>query len=122
MVFLRDILTAPFASEIVTIIGNISGVSPTATDKPKSRDSSQSPLLIPLIKKTTRTMHNMKRIKIHDTELTPFSKLVLTLGLTSSLAMTPKMVRSPVATTTPTAVPLITLLPKKARLLHDRGF
>ena len=43
--FLRDNSTAPFAKVLVTIIGSISGVSPTATDSANRKACSQSPLV-----------------------------------------------------------------------------
>ncbi len=57
----------------------------------------------------------MKRINTHETELTPFSKLVFT-GLTFTLfAISPKTVPLPVTITVPVALPLITLEPINAR-------
>ena len=61
-------------------------------------------------------MTSIKRIKTQETELTPFSKLVFGGLLFSALAISPKSVSLPTATATPTAVPLMTLLPIKARL------
>lgn len=45
MTFLRHIAKAPLAKLTVTIIGSISGVSPTATATAKSNASNQSPLV-----------------------------------------------------------------------------
>ncbi len=101
IVFSFDIVTAPFARQVVTIIGNISGVKPTATAKANSAASIQSPLVKPLINKTNGTITNIKRIRTHETELTPFSKVVLVESSVTLFAISPKMVASPVAITTP---------------------
>ena len=69
--FLRDSSTAPLASVLVTIIGSISGVSPTATDSANRKASSQSPLVKPLTKKTMGTITAAKRISSQLTLLTP---------------------------------------------------
>ena len=114
--FSLDIATAPLARQVVTIIGSISGVSPTATEIANKAAFIQSSLVKPLINKTTGTMTSIKRIKTQETELTPFSKLVFGGLLFSALAISPKSVSLPTATATPTAVPLMTLLPIKARL------
>ena len=39
------ITLAPLTRLVVTIIGNISGVNPTATDRPNRKASNQSPLV-----------------------------------------------------------------------------
>ena len=76
MTRLRDIAMAPFARLTVTIIGSISGVSPTATASANINASSQSPLVTPLIIKTLGTMTAMKRIISQVKRVTPLSKLV----------------------------------------------
>ncbi len=57
-------------------MGNISGVNPTATASANSEASTQSPLLKPLISRTTGTMISIKRINSQLTLLTPRSKAV----------------------------------------------
>src|SRR5450631_4479596 len=54
--FLRDSSTAPLASVEVTIIGSISGVRPTATDRANKKACSQSPLVKPLTRNTMGTI------------------------------------------------------------------
>src|SRR5450759_3677817 len=76
MHFRRAITTAPLARLVVTIIGSISGVSPTATETANSSDSSQSPLVIPLMRSTSGVITSKKRINIQLTRLMPLSKLV----------------------------------------------
>ena len=115
MTFFLLMATAPLARFAVTIIGSISGVRPTATEMANSSAESQSPFVKPLIRSTAGTMTSMKRINTQETELIPFSKLVLG-GLTlSSPAMLPSIVLFPTATATALALPLTTLLPIKAR-------
>ncbi len=73
MTFWRDIASAPRARFAVTNSGSISGVRPTATDSAKVNASSQSPLVNPLITRTTGTMTSMKRISTQLTLFTPLS-------------------------------------------------
>ncbi len=61
MTFLRPIATAPLDKQTVTIIGNISGVRPTATASAKKNACPQSLLVRPLMRKTRGTITNMKR-------------------------------------------------------------
>ena len=72
----RAICIAPLARLTVTIIGSISGVSPTATATANSSASSQSPLVMPLIRNTAGTITQMKRIISQVKRVTPRSKLV----------------------------------------------
>jgi hypothetical protein len=74
--FLRDNSTAPLARVEVTTIGSISGVRPMATDRLNRKASSQSPLVKPLIRKTTGVITAMKRISSQLTLLTPAWKAV----------------------------------------------
>ena len=69
--FLRDNSTAPLASVVVTTIGSISGVSPTATDSANSEASIQSPLVNPFTSSTIGTITSAKRISSQLTLLTP---------------------------------------------------
>ena len=85
--FSLAIAIAPLARQVVTIMGSISGVSPTATEMAKRAASSQSLLVNPLTKSTTGTMTSIKRIKIQETPLTPFSKVVCTGLVVSRLAI-----------------------------------
>ncbi len=114
MHFFFDIATAPLARQVVTIIGSISGVRPTAIETANRNAPCQFPLVKPFRKSTTGTMTSMKRISTQETELTPFSKPVAGLGASSEPAMPPSTVSSPTARTTATAVPETMLLPKKA--------
>ena len=109
--------TAPLARQVVTIMGSISGVKPTAIEMPKRNASSQSPLVMPLMKNTSGTMTSMKRISTQETALTPLVKLVSTASPAMAEAMEPNSVRSPVQTTTAVALPDTTLLPIKAMLV-----
>ena len=76
MTFLRDIARAPLERLTVTIIGSISGVSPTATAMANRNASSQLCLLSPLMRNTAGTITAMKRIISQVNLLTPKSKLV----------------------------------------------
>ena len=107
----RDMAIAPFARFELTIMGNISGVKPTATARAKSEASTQSPLLKPLINNTIGTMISMKRINNQLTLFTPRSKAVCVRVPTIDFASEPNQVRSPVATTTARALPLVTFVP-----------
>ena len=106
--------TAPFARQVVTIMGSISGVKPTAMEMPNKKASNQSPLVMPLMKNTSGTMTIIKRISTHETALTPLVKLVSTASPATAEAMEPKRVWSPTQTATAVALPEITLLPIKA--------
>ena len=59
--FLRLMASAPFDRQTVTIIGSISGVSPTATAMAKKKASAQLPLVSPLMTKTRGTITSMNR-------------------------------------------------------------
>ena len=74
--FLSDMAIAPFAKFAVTITGNISGASPTATDKAKVNASTQFFLNRPLIKNTNGAITSIKRNNNMVTPFTPLSKLV----------------------------------------------
>ena len=65
MTFFLDMASAPLARFTVTIIGSISGVSPTATARPKSSASIQLCLVMPMMRNTTATITTMKRIISH---------------------------------------------------------
>ena len=69
---------APLARLTVTIIGSISGVSPTATATANSSASSQLPLVRPLITNTRGAMTTMKPSIIQVNRVMPLSKLVST--------------------------------------------
>ncbi len=62
IVFFLANVTAPFAKLEDTIIGNISGVSPTATEIANKKASNQSPFVNPLTNSTKGTITNMNRI------------------------------------------------------------
>ena len=84
--------TAPFAKQVVTIIGSISGVKPTAMEMPNRNASSQSPFVIPLMKNTSGTMTSIKRINTQETALTPLVKLVSTASPATADAIEPNTV------------------------------
>ena len=86
------ILTAPLAKLAVTIIGNISGVSPTATAIANNKASSQFPFVNPLIKKTNGTITNIKRMRSQLTLFTPLSKLVSARLPVNDLLIEPKYI------------------------------
>ena len=113
MVFFFDIATAPFDRLAVTIIGSISGVRPTATDTAKMKASSQSPLVIPLIRKTKGIITSINRMSRKLTLLIPLSKAVAARCPAILRAMVPRYVLFPVAITIPTPEPLTTLEPMK---------
>ena len=115
MTFFRLMARAPLAREVVTIMGSISGVRPTATEMANRTACIQSPLVKPLRNSTTGTIISMKRISTQETALTPFSKVVLGGFAFRSLARMPSMVSLPTASTMAFALPLTTLLPIKAR-------
>ncbi len=58
--FLRDMASAPLERQTATIMGSISGVSPTATARAKKKAPIQSALVSPLMRKTRGTMTRMK--------------------------------------------------------------
>ena len=115
-VFFSDMETAPLARQVVTIMGSISGVRPTATEMANRKAATQSPLVMPLMKNTRGTMAIMNRISTQDTELTPLVKLVSGASWAMELAILPNRVWSPTPSTRPVADPEITLVPIKARL------
>lgn len=117
MVCFLLIETAPLARQVVTIMGSISGVKPTAIEMPNKKAFSQSPFVIPLIKKTRGTITSINRISTHETALTPLVKLVSTASPAIADAIEPNSVASPVLTTTAAALPEITLLPMNAILV-----
>ena len=65
MTFFLPMATAPFDRHTVTIIGSISGVSPTATATAKKNAWVQLPLVNPLMTNTSGTITNMNRISSH---------------------------------------------------------
>jgi hypothetical protein len=81
---------APLERQTETIIGSISGVNPTATESAKKNAPRQSCLVRPLMRNTSGTMTNMKRIMSHVNRLTPLSKLVSVCWPMMDLAMPPK--------------------------------
>ena len=62
MTFFWPRATAPLDRQTVTIMGSISGVSPTATATAKKKASVQLPLVSPLITKTRGTMTSIRRM------------------------------------------------------------
>ncbi len=107
-------LTAPFARHVVTIMGSISGVRPTATDTANRAASIQSPLVKPLMNSTTGTITSMNRMSTHETELTPSSKEVWGGSFERVAAVAPSKVSLPTSTTMPVALPDTIVEPMKA--------
>ena len=62
----------PLARQAVMTMGSISGISPTATDRAKAKDSSHFPPVIPRITNTIGTSTAMKRSMTQAMELAPF--------------------------------------------------
>ena len=81
---------APSARFDVTIIGNISGVSPTPTANAKSTALIHSPFAKPFKRSTSGIMTREKRTSNQLTLLTPKSKLVLARYPASDRAIQPK--------------------------------
>ena len=116
MVFFLLIETAPFARQVVTIIGSISGVNPTAMEMANKNAETQFPFVKPLMTNTRGTIMSIKRINTQETALTPLVKFVSTDSLATAEVIEPKSVWSPTEMTRPVALPEITLLPIKAML------
>jgi len=121
MTRLRDIAIAPLERHTETIIGSISGVSPTATARAKKNASCQLCLVRPLIRNTTGTITAMNRIMSQVKRLMPRSNAVSGAARAMPWAIAPKRVRPPVSTTTAVPVPLCTLVPRKQRFGHSSG-
>ena len=119
IVFFLLIDTAPFARQLVTIIGSISGVNPTATDMANKNADIQLPFVTPLITNTKGTITSINLISTHETALTPFVKFVSTDSPDIAKVIEPKSVLSPTAITTAAALPDITLLPIKAIFVYS---
>jgi hypothetical protein len=90
MTFFLDRTIAPFERQTVTIIGSISGVMPTATAIAKKNASFQSPLVIPLMRKTRGTITPMNRSMSQVNWDTPLSKAVWGCWAETALAMEPR--------------------------------
>ena len=84
------IATAPLARHTVTIIGNISGVRPTATASAKKNASPQLPFVITLITNTSGTITNMKRSSSHVNRAMSRSNAVWTGASVSDVAIPPR--------------------------------
>ena len=84
--------TAPFARQVVTIIGNISGVKPTAMEIANKNAWIQSPFVSPFITNTIGAIKNIKRMSTQETEFTPFVKLVSTASPPTADAIEPNNV------------------------------
>ena len=91
-----DMAMAPLARLAVTIIGSISGVRPTATERAKKKASPQLPFSNPLMRNTLGAITSMKRSNSPLTSFTPLSNPVLDLGTSIPSAMEPRIVRPPV--------------------------
>jgi hypothetical protein len=112
-----DSATAPRASVVVTIMGSISGVRPTATDSANKRACVQFQRLRPLITKTSGTMSSMSRTSIQLSRLTSWWKALRgPAGAARCCARWPSRVCLPVLSTTATPLPLSTWVPMNKRL------
>ena len=116
IVFFLESSMAPLVRLPVTIIGNISGVKPIATDKLNNKDSNQASFKKPFIKNTIGTIKNINLIRSFETSSIPFSKLVSDFVSCKLSLIVFKNVCFPVLSTTPTAAPLRTLVPIKTIL------
>ena len=121
IVFFFDITTAPFARLVDTITGNISGVSPIATETAKINDVIKFPLNTELIIKTAMAIITTNLISIKPISFTPLSKLVSIFLWEILFARLPKYVWLPIDTTTPTPLPLTTFVPIKHKLFISSG-
>ena len=72
MVCLRLMARLPRARQAVMTMGSISGLSPTATDRAKAKDSSQLPPVRPSSKNTSGISTPINRSITHAMELAPF--------------------------------------------------
>jgi len=90
IVFLRDMASAPFERFAVTIIGNISGVRPTATDMAKMNASIQSPFVMPFTRNTIGTITSMKRMSSRLTFVMPRSNAVAARCPATLFAIVPR--------------------------------
>ena len=92
IVFLRDMLIAPLASEEFMMTGSISGMMPTAIVMPNMRDSSQLPMpfVMKFAIKMTGTVTSMKRIRSLLTLSRFFSNALFSSYELRLLAMLPK--------------------------------
>ena len=113
MTFCLDKANAPFPKFTVTIIGNISGANPTATESPKRNAPIQSCFKKPLTSITIGTIININLSISQVNFLIPISKLVGSDAFSIIFAIDPKYVSFPVVQTIPTAVPLSILDPIK---------
>src|SRR5262249_9142553 len=111
----------PFDKQTDTIIGNISGVRPTATASEKKNASFQSCFVNALITNTSGTITAIKRIINHVKRRTPRSNAVSICGPQRLLATLPKYVCAPVDKITAIADPLSMLVPRKQRLVRSIG-
>lgn len=116
MTWWRERSTAPLPRQVVTSMGSISGVSPTATDSEKSSAETQSPFVAPETTNTTGSMASMRRMSRRLVDLMPASNEVSRLRPASVPVASPNIVRAPVATTMPRALPEMTVEPMNARL------
>ena len=117
----RDNSTAPRERQTVTIIGSISGVSPTATARANSSASCQLPWAQPFSTNTEGTSTATNRSISHVNCEMPRSKLLGGTGWRTASASDPRQVSEPVAITTPRAVPDSTLVPRKQRFGKSSG-
>ena len=118
---LSAIASAPRDRHTETIIGSISGVSPTATASAKTSAPAQSPLARPLVTNTTGTITSTMPIISQVNRARPTSNAVGACGAATAPESPPSSVSRPVATTTASAVPLATLVPSQATESSSRG-
>ena len=100
-----------------TIIGNILGVIPTATDSANSNASIISCLMNAYITNTAIDTTIIYFISSFVMLFIPFSKFVISFLLSISLLILPKYVSNPVCITTAVPLPLTTLEPIRHMLL-----
>ena len=90
MTFFLPIATAPFDRHTVTIMGSISGVSPTATASAKKKAWVQLPFVTPLMTKTSGTITARNRSISHVKREMPRSNAVFGAGSVMASAMPPR--------------------------------
>ena len=108
------IAALPRAKQTVTTIGKSSGTSPTATDRENKKEVIQLPRITPDSTNTTGTSAAIKRSRTYATEVAPPSKR--RFGRRRAERPLAQTVCSPTAKTMPSALPLTTAAPIKARL------
>ena len=115
--FFLAIRRAPCASEIVMIIGIISGVIPTASATENKNDSSSGRCKTMFTSRTKSTNSIITRVIINPKWRMPRPNSVSGGRMASRWAMAPKAVSLPVRTMTAVPIPVCMAVPRKRLLL-----